>query len=106
MVDGMHYVDLKADWEAYADTHGGGGGGVVAMGLANFAGDGGYVTVNIGKTMPNTDYMAYVVPSADTDSRVGEYWVPEANKGTTSFRVYNDGSATTQFRWAVVVVAP
>ena len=108
MVDGMHYTDLKADWEAYADTHGGGGGGVVAMGLANFAGNGGYVTIGAAQgmiTMPDTNYLVYVVPSADTDSRVGEYWVPEANKSTTSFRVYNDGSATTQFRWAVATRA-
>ena len=104
MVDGMHYTDLKADWEAYADTHGGGGGGVVAMGTANFAGNGGYVTIGSAQgmiTMPDDNYLVYVIPSADTDSRVGEYWVPEADKGTTSFRVYNDGSATTQFRWAV-----
>ena len=105
-VDGMHYADMKAEWEAYADTHGGGGGGVVAMGTANFAGNGGYVTIGsaLGMiTMPDNNYVVYVVPSADGDSRVGEYWVPEVTKSTTSFRVYNDGSATTQCRWAVFV---
>lgn len=100
-LDGMDYADMKAEWEAFALANGGGGGGVVAMGTANFTSNGGYTTVSIGITMPNTNYMVYVVPSADGDSRIGEYWVPEANKTTTNFRVYNDGSAVTQFKWAV-----
>lgn len=108
-LDGHHYAEMKAEWEAYVASFSGGetgantSGGIVATGVANFSGSGNFVEIPIGVVMPDRNYIAWVVPSEDGDSRVGEFWVSEdaADKTTTSFKVFNDGSAQSQFRWAV-----
>ena len=98
-LDGYHYSQLKSEWEAFASTAG--GGGVVAMGSANFAGNGSYRTVTFTPALP-ASYAVYIIPDAATGSYAGEYWV--SNKTNSSFRVYNAGSATTSFQWAVAVM--
>lgn len=99
LVDGKHYADLKSEWENYASSAG--GGGVVAMGSANFAGNGNYTTVSFTPALP-ASYAVYIIPDAATSSYAGEYWV--SNKTNSSFRIYNAGSATTSFQWAVAVL--
>lgn len=102
MVDGKHYNEMKAEWENYANSAG--GGGVVAFenNIRTFAGNGNYTTVPFSPSLA-IPYVVYIIPNADTNSKVGEYWVPEAYKTANSFRVYNDGSGQTTFNWAVAV---
>lgn len=99
MVDGKHYADLKSEWETFAQSAG--GGGVVAFGDSTFVGNGSYRTITFSPDLGAINYVVGVMPTADTNSYVGEIWWSRVSG--TQFRVYNEGSGTTAFRWSVMV---
>lgn len=80
-------------------------GGVVATDTASFPGDGSVTAINLsgdyGVTFPDDNYQITITPEGDTSALVGEFWVD--NKDGLGFEVYNSGSGTTTFRWAVSV---
>lgn len=94
-VDGYHASEIVA--LAVAS----GGGGCVARGSSTFAGNGGGRTITFIPNLGNTNYSVVITPSADTNSREGEYWVVKTDGA--NFSVYNDGSGTSAFEWAVMV---
>jgi len=54
-----------------------------------------------------TDYTVLIVPSENTQAKVGEFWWEKADAPTStqsSFRVYNTGDSGVSFRWAVFAV--
>lgn len=99
LIDGKHYADLKSEWETFAQSAG--GGGVVAFGDSTFVGNGSYRTITFSPDLGAINYVVGVMPTADTNSYVGEIWWSRVSG--TQFRVYNEGSGTTAFRWSVMV---
>jgi len=98
-VDGKHYSDLKTEWETFAQSAG--GGGCVAFGDSTFVGNSSYRTITFSPDLGAIQYVVSVMPMADTNSYVGEVWWSRVSG--TQFRVYNEGSGTTAFRWAISV---
>lgn len=98
-VDGKHYADLKNEWEVFAQSAG--GGGCVAFGDSTFVGNSGYRTITFTPDLGAINYVVSVMPTANTSSYVGEIWWTKVSGA--SFRVYNAGSGTTAFRWAISV---
>ena len=99
LIDGKHYGDLKTEWETFAQSAG--GGGCVAFGDSTFVGNGSYRTITFSPNLGAIDYVVSVMPTANTSSYVGEIWWTKVSGA--SFRVYNAGSGTTAFRWAVML---
>jgi hypothetical protein len=98
-VDGKHYADLKNEWEVFAQSAG--GGGCVAFGDSTFVGNSSYRTITFTPDLGAINYVVSVMPTANTSSYVGEIWWTKVSGA--SFRVYNAGSGTTAFRWAVML---
>ena len=48
----------------------------------------------------DTNYIVLVTFSANPGGNLGEWWV--INDSTTQFTIYNSGTATTSFKWAVI----
>lgn len=60
------------------------------------------VTINIGESLPSTNYMVNISPSSDPNGELGEYWI--SDKTNNSFKVYCSGSTTdTLFDWMVML---
>ena len=66
------------------------------LGDSTFNGSGGQ-TVN--HTKGDTNYVPYIIPSADGGGAIGEWWVTDC--ANTSFIVRNSGAAVTAFKWAI-----
>lgn len=66
----------------------------IAKGKANFAGDLSVATIAHGLGVIPTVVM--ITPSADPAGYLGEYWY---TADATNIKVYNSGSAVTQFAW-------
>ena len=66
------------------------------LGDSTFNGSGGQ-TVNHSKG--DTNYVPYIIPSADGDGAIGEWWITDY--ANTSFMVRNSGSAVTTLKWAI-----
>lgn len=94
-VDGYHYSEIMANATAA------GGGGCVARGTSTFVGNGGGRAINFTPNLAATPYNVVITPSAGTSSREGEYWVVKTDGA--NFTVYNAGSGTSAFDWAVMV---
>ena len=66
------------------------------LGGSTFNGPGGQ-TVN--HTKGDTNYVPYIIPSADGGGAIGEWWITDY--ANTSFVVRNSGAAVTAFKWSI-----
>lgn len=66
------------------------------LGDSTFNGSGGQ-TVN--HTKGDTNYVPYIIPSADGGGAIGECWITDY--ANTSFIVRNSGAAVTAFKWGI-----
>lgn len=90
-IDKEFFDELKANLEELE-------AGINQVGTNTFAGPAGKaVTIT---TMADTNYHVSVTPTANPGGNLGEVWV--VNNSVTQFTVYNSGSATTSFSWAVI----
>jgi len=66
------------------------------LGDSTFAGPGGRT---VSHSKGDTNYVPYVIPSADGSGAIGEWWITDY--ATTSFIVRNSGATVTAFKWGI-----
>ena len=65
-------------------------------GDSTFAGTGGQTVTH---TKGDTDYVPCIIPSANGNGAIGEWWITDI--ANTSFVVRNSGSGLTAFKWGI-----